>query len=113
MAYVLATDKSTAPSFQSICRVGGRAGWLNNNRMWRLRGLFDRILGGVGSALREILWSCLSAFLGIAAVALCHFNLLSGTDQLMVIGSFGASAVLLMRHPRARWPCLETCSADT
>lgn len=51
--------------------------------------------------LREILWSWLGAFLGIAAVALCHFNLLHGTDQLMVIGSFGASAVLLYGAPKS------------
>ncbi len=43
----------------------------------------------------EILWSWIGAFLGIASVALINFNLLSETDLVMVIGSFGASAVLI------------------
>ena len=45
--------------------------------------------------LQEIGWSWLGAFLGIAAVALIHFKLLAGTDLLLLIGSFGASAVLI------------------
>ncbi len=45
--------------------------------------------------LSEILWSWIGAFLGIASVALINFNLLSETDLVMVIGSFGASAVLI------------------
>ncbi len=43
----------------------------------------------------EIVWSWIGAFLGIAAVAYIHYNLLAGTDLVMVIGSFGASAVLI------------------
>lgn len=43
----------------------------------------------------EILWSWVGAVLGIAAVAFINFNLLAGTDLVMVIGSFGASAVLV------------------
>lgn len=45
--------------------------------------------------LTEIAWSWLGAFLGIAAVASIHYKLLADTDFLMVIGSFGASAVLI------------------
>ena len=45
--------------------------------------------------LAEIFWSWLGAFLGISAVALIHNNILAGTDLVMVIGSFGASAVLI------------------
>jgi len=45
--------------------------------------------------LEEIFWSWLGAFLGISAVALIHTNMLAGTDLVMVIGSFGASAVLI------------------
>ena len=36
--------------FNSICRIGGREGWFNNNWMWRLRGMLDGILMGVGTA---------------------------------------------------------------
>lgn len=46
-------------------------------------------------SLSEIAWSWIGAFLGIAAVAYVHFNRLEGSDLVMVIGSFGASAVLI------------------
>jgi len=45
--------------------------------------------------ISEICWSWIGAFLGIAAVAYCNFNMLSATDTIMIIGSFGASAVLI------------------
>ncbi len=48
-----------------------------------------------GISLEEIFWSWLGAFFGISAVALIHNNILAGTDLVMVIGSFGASAVLI------------------
>jgi CBS-domain-containing membrane protein len=40
-------------------------------------------------------WSWLGAFLGILAVALINDKFLDGTAQVMLIGSFGASAVLI------------------
>ena len=43
----------------------------------------------------EIVWSWIGAFLGIAAVSYANFNIIKDTDFVMVIGSFGASAVLL------------------
>ena len=46
----LITGKSAALIFHSVCRVGGNEGWFKNNWMWRLRGLIDRILAGVGTA---------------------------------------------------------------
>lgn len=46
-------------------------------------------------SLSEIAWSWIGAFLGIAAVAYINYNRLDGTDLVMVIGSFGASAVLI------------------
>jgi len=45
--------------------------------------------------LSEILWSWVGAALGIAAVAYINFDLLDGTGLVMMIGSFGASAVLI------------------
>lgn len=48
-----------------------------------------------GPGLHEIAWSWLGSFLGIAAVSLIHFNFLPQTDLVMIIGSFGASAVLI------------------
>lgn len=56
-------------------------------------------------SLVEIAWSWAGGFLGISAVALVHYHLLAGTDFLMVIGSFGASAVLIygaIRSPLAQ-----------
>jgi len=45
--------------------------------------------------LTEILWSWVGAFLGISAVAFLNYDLLDTTDLVMIIGSFGASAVLI------------------
>lgn len=53
----------------------------------------------------EMLWSWVGSFLGIAAVALAHYRILDGTDLVMIIGSFGASAVLIygaIRSPLAQ-----------
>lgn len=46
-------------------------------------------------SLTETAWSWVGSFLGIAPVAAINYNLLEGTDLLMIIGSFGASAVLI------------------
>lgn len=43
----------------------------------------------------EVFWSWLGSFLGIAAVAYCHYGFLDKTDLVLIIGSFGASAVLI------------------
>ncbi|MEW6427049.1 MAG: HPP family protein [Thermodesulfobacteriota bacterium] len=45
--------------------------------------------------LTEIAWSWLGAFLGIGAVSLLHYRFFSANDLVMLIGSFGASAVLI------------------
>ena len=44
----LRTEKNISSLFDSICRIGGKEGWLHNNWMWRMRGMFDRIIMGVG-----------------------------------------------------------------
>lgn len=49
----------------------------------------------------EILWSWLGAFLGIGVVAWVEQWFLEGTDNLLMIGSFGASAVLVYGAPRS------------
>ncbi len=49
----------------------------------------------VRSKISEIIWSWVGAFIGVATVSFIHFNLVSETDLVMVIGSFGASAVLI------------------
>ncbi len=63
------------------------------------RGYFSKMKGSTKSppmvSLAEIVWSWIGAFLGIGAVAGIHYNLLDETALVMVIGSFGASAVLI------------------
>jgi CBS-domain-containing membrane protein len=53
----------------------------------------------------EIIWSWIGAFLGIALVAFVNYNIFKGTDLVMIIGSFGATAVLIygaIRSPLAQ-----------
>lgn len=45
--------------------------------------------------LSEIAWSWVGAFIGILAVGYLNYKILAGTDMLLIIGSFGASAVLI------------------
>jgi len=64
-----------------------------------LKDYFSKMKGTTQSppavSLSEILWSWIGAFLGIAAVAYINYNRLEGSDLVMIIGSFGASAVLI------------------
>ena len=46
-------------------------------------------------SLSEIAWSWVGAFAGIIAVSVIHYNFLAHSDLIMLIGSFGASAVLI------------------
>ena len=53
----------------------------------------------------EVIWSWIGSFIGISAVALLHYNILDRTGLVMIIGSFGASAVLVygaIRSPLAQ-----------
>jgi CBS-domain-containing membrane protein len=61
---------------------------------------FRKMIGSTksppGVSLSEIAWSWVGAFLGIAAVGMSHYSLIGdGGDLTMIIGSFGASAVLI------------------
>ena len=49
----------------------------------------------------EIIWSWIGAFLGIALVAWVDHYFFDGTDLSLMIGSFGASAVLIYGAPRS------------
>lgn len=53
----------------------------------------------------EVVWSWISAFIGISAVAWVDHFFFEGTDLSLMIGSFGASAVLVygaVRSPLAQ-----------
>ncbi len=70
---------------------------------------FEKMKGTTQSpprvSLFEILWSWIGSFLGIATVAVIHYKLLGKSDLIMIIGSFGASAVLIygaIRSPLAQ-----------
>ena len=53
----------------------------------------------------EIFWSWVGSFIGIAAVAIINSTIVDKSDLVMIIGSFGASAVLIygaIRSPLAQ-----------
>jgi len=65
-----------------------------------------RKMRGAGSSpprvpASEVLWSFLGALAGIAAVGLLHERLFAPRDLTLLIGSFGASAVLLYGAPQS------------
>lgn len=61
--------------------------------------LISKMRGGSKSPPRvglvEILWSWVGSFLGVGAVAFLNYDILHDTDIVMIVGSFGASAVLI------------------
>ncbi|MFZ2631769.1 MAG: HPP family protein [Desulfosalsimonadaceae bacterium] len=70
---------------------------------------FEKMKGATKSppqvSLMEMVWSWIGSFSGISAVALFNYHLIGDTDLKMVIGSFGASAVLIygaVRSPLAQ-----------
>ena len=72
----------------------------------RLRQYFSKMKGSTrGGPPRvsnsEILWSWIGAFLGIAGVAWGSSLFFEGHDIALMIGSFGATAVLLYGAPRS------------
>jgi CBS-domain-containing membrane protein len=48
-----------------------------------------------GVGIVEIVWSWLGGFIGIGAVGVVQAYIFDGTDLMLMIGSFGASAVLV------------------
>ncbi|MBF0145010.1 MAG: HPP family protein [Magnetococcales bacterium] len=61
--------------------------------------LFKKMSGGgpqpPRASVRELFWSWCGAFLGIGCVALLHEKWFVAHDLILIIGSFGASAVLI------------------
>ena len=59
--------------------------------------------------LQEIVWSWIGSLIGIASVAFLNECFFEGTDLVLLIGSFGASAVLIfgaIKSPLAQPPNL-------
>jgi CBS-domain-containing membrane protein len=74
-----------------------------------LMNYFEKMKGTTKSPPRvsfsEIIWSWIGAFIGISMVSYINYNVLEKTDFVMVIGSFGATAVLVygaIRSPLAQ-----------
>lgn len=49
-SYSITTIKSCENIFKSFCKVGGKKGWFQNNWSWWMRGVFDKIFMGIGTA---------------------------------------------------------------
>ncbi len=45
--------------------------------------------------LKEILWSWIGAFAGIALISYCNIRIMEQSDMILLVASFGASAVLI------------------
>ncbi|MEI7880299.1 MAG: SDR family oxidoreductase [bacterium] len=41
--------RSSSELFKSVCMIGGKQGWSHGNWMWRLRGMLDKLIMGVGT----------------------------------------------------------------
>ena len=69
-----------------------------------MRNYFNKMRGGKNcpprAPLHEIFWSAIGSFLGILAIyALGHLHELRLEDSLFLVGSFGATAVLIYGIP--------------
>lgn len=64
-----------------------------------LKTYFEKMKGTTKSpprvSLPEIAWSWLGAFLGIGFISFANYHIFEKIDLLMIVGSFGASAVLI------------------
>jgi len=49
-SYSILSNKPASSLFASVCKIGGKEGWFHSNLLWRLRGLIDKMLLGVGSS---------------------------------------------------------------
>ena len=87
-----AGNADTAGPSDAACVVGVSFVAAVKNYFRKMRGP-DRSPPTVGA--REVCWSWLGAFLGIAAVASVHYSLVGQGGLVMLVGSFGASAVLI------------------
>ncbi|MBN1423186.1 SDR family oxidoreductase [Candidatus Fermentibacteria bacterium] len=47
--YSILSEKNASTLFRSVCEIGGKKGWVHSTILWRLRGMIDRLLLGIGS----------------------------------------------------------------
>jgi CBS-domain-containing membrane protein len=64
-----------------------------------LKAYFEKMKGTTKSPPRvsavEIIWSWIGGFLGIGFISFMNYHVFEKVDVLMIVGSFGASAVLI------------------
>jgi CBS-domain-containing membrane protein len=64
-----------------------------------LKAYFEKMKGTTKSpprvSVEEIIWSWIGGFSGIGVVAFLNYSRFEHTDLVMIVGSFGASAVLI------------------
>ncbi|HKK91586.1 MAG TPA: SDR family oxidoreductase [Desulfobacteraceae bacterium] len=46
----ITSEKDPRELFRSVCTIGGKRGWFTTHHLWRLRGMADRLMLGVGIA---------------------------------------------------------------
>ncbi|NLV23947.1 MAG: HPP family protein [Deltaproteobacteria bacterium] len=65
---------------------------------------FKKMAGGAKCpprvSISEIFWSWVGAFLGISAVCYLHYDFAAKVDMILIVASFGASAVLIYGAPK-------------
>ena len=47
MSYACLAQGKVAPLWKEVVAIGGRTGWLYLDGLWRVRGWFDRLIGGI------------------------------------------------------------------
>ncbi len=96
---VAQTDVAQADSQGFQVLFTGRGGVWFRRFLQKIRGTSRGSPPRVSST--EVIWSWIGAFLGIGLVGLVEQWVLSGNDQVLMIGSMGASAVLVYGAPRS------------
>ena len=70
----------------------------------RTRAYFAKMRGQPGKGVEifpvEIMWSFIGSLIGMTILGLCNTELFSRTDNLLLMGTFGASAMLLFGAPQ-------------
>ncbi|MDR3074345.1 MAG: HPP family protein [Deltaproteobacteria bacterium] len=71
----------------------------------RARAYFAKMRGSPSESLGispvEITWSFIGSLIGMGLLSWCNLELFSRTDNLLLLGTFGASAMLLFGAPQA------------
>mmetsp|Transcript_766 Transcript_766/g.1061 ORF Transcript_766/g.1061 Transcript_766/m.1061 type:complete len:221 (+) Transcript_766:46-708(+) len=100
------SDLEPSPSSQDQSEQEEKQRTLFDKIIDVIKDYFDKFKGGKSKrspllSWQEMIYSWISAFCGILFVAALHFNYLEEKHYVFIIGSFGASAVLIYGVPGA------------